>query len=60
MNEEIVLEKGKYRIIWNGSTLDFYRNREPWEAANRDFKHVNLILAMFQRILELEEQLHVQ
>lgn len=44
----ISIANGKYTILLkdNGGGMKFLRNSEPWEAADRDFAHVNFIRHM--------------
>ena len=57
MKESIILDNGKYEVILDqtNNTFDFHalRHGEQWRCLTGD----NLILCMFQRIQDLEEQL---
>ena len=60
MRESVKLDDGKYEVIFdqNGCRSDFYALRygESW----RDLTGDNLVLAMFYRIQNLEEQLQIK
>lgn len=53
----IVLDGGKYSIFNVNGILTFERYGEAWPAANSDLGHSGVVLAMAQRIEELETQL---
>lgn len=56
MSYSIKLEKGKYLIVNDNNSLTILRNGLDWPAADQ-LKHVGLVLALAQRIEELEKQL---
>jgi hypothetical protein len=47
------LDGGKYTVINDNGQMTFLRHGEPWPAAD-DLKHAGVVLAMAQRIEELE------
>lgn len=49
----IALKGGKYMIQNDSGLLSFWRHGEAWPAAD-DLKHAGVVLAMAQRIEELE------
>jgi hypothetical protein len=49
----ISLDNGKYRVINDNGILAFLRHGEAWPAAD-DLKHSKVVLAMAQRIEDLE------
>lgn len=52
----ISLEDGKYTIAHSNGNLEFRRHDEKWPAAD-GLKHSGVVLAMVQRIEELEDLL---
>jgi hypothetical protein len=49
---------GKYTVIQTEKgNLTFLRHGEEWPAANRDFAHVGMILALAQEIEALRDRL---
>lgn len=57
MEYKIVLEDGKYTVTNCNGTLGFKRYGGPWPAAD-DFLQSGVVLALAQRIEELETELH--
>ena len=59
MKESILLDDGKYEVIFdqtnNTSKLHALRYGEEWRSLTGD----NLVLCMFQRIQDLEDKLYV-
>lgn len=55
----IKLEDGKYEVELDHATgkMTFYRNGEPWTAAQQDWQHAKFIYCTVSRIAELEEAL---
>lgn len=59
MEREISLEGGKYKVQHGSQGLEFKRHGELWPAVE-DLRYVNVVAAMYYRVLELEDQVRAK
>jgi len=56
MSLDVVVDGGKYTVIQEADGMRFLRYGEPWPAADREFRHVGLILSLAQEVSALRSQ----
>ena len=55
----VKLDEGKYEISMDdkNGAMTFYRNGEAWSGAQEAFEHAGVVLALVQRVVDLEAAL---